>query len=79
MSRTVIFITLFTGLFFIDNAYAIAPEKHQFVTRTAMSAYKTCTSQLGVIDSLSEGIDSIAEASQLEDEFPLITRYFNWH
>ena len=73
-------ITMMLGVFcFIGNAYAISPENHRPVTRAAISAYKSCLEQLAVEDTLSEGSEAIVEFSKLEDESPLIKRYFNWH
>lgn len=77
--RIVVITIVITGYWFTGNAYAISPENHRPVTRAAIGAYKTCTELLGVMDSLTEGIDTIVESSKLEDESPLIKRYFNWH
>lgn len=79
MRRTVVFIMFLIGHFLTGNAYAISPDNHQLVTKVAMIAYKNCTIQLGIMDSLTEGLDTIVELSGLEDESPLIKRYFNWH
>ena len=77
--RAAVFTMVVTGYGFIGNAHAISPENHRPVTRVAISAYKACTEQLAVKDTLSEGIEAIVEFSKLEDESPLIKRYFNWH
>lgn len=77
--RTVIFSLVTSGYIFIGNAHAISPENHRPVTRAAFSAYKTCIQQPGLKDTLAEGVDAIVESSKLEDESPLIKRYFNWH
>lgn len=77
--RKVIFTSVFSVYCFIGNVYAISPENHRPVTRAAISAYKSCLEQLAVEDSLSQGTEAIIEFSKLEDESPLIKRYFNWH
>lgn len=82
MSHKNYFLTLsiaFSACCFSGNAYAISPENHRPVTRAAISAYKSCLEQLAVEDTLSEGSEAIVEFSKLEDESPLIKRYFNWH
>ena len=59
--------------------YAIHPDKHMVVTRLAFSQYRDCLRTLSVEDTLSEGIEPVAEYSGLEDLSPLLERFFNWH
>jgi len=63
----------------IGNVYAISKEKHQSVTDMAIKAYTSCIKERGVEDTLIDGTKLIVEATKLEDESPLMQRYFNWH
>jgi len=79
MIKTAILFMVWIAQLYSADAFAISPENHKPVTRMAMNVYKSCTDQLGINDTLTEGIDDIVEFSGLEDESPLIDRYFNWH
>lgn len=77
--KIVIFSVILMCCCFLGIAYAISPENHRSVTRIAIKEYRACTEQLRVQDSLSEGKRDIENFTKLEDESPLIKRFFNWH
>jgi len=74
-------ISLFSGLILLtaDFASAISKDKHQLVTRHAIDVYSQCISYLGVENHLDEKAELISIGSKIEDESPLLQRYFNWH
>ena len=79
MNTKAIFILLTIAYVFNVNSYAISKDIHESVTQKAIVAYQDCTKQLGVNDSLTDGVITIAKATKWEDEWPLLSRYFNWH
>jgi hypothetical protein len=80
MNRAGIIFVLFAGQFInISTAHAINKETHESVTTLAIKTYQDCTKQLKVKDTLTKGKGIIVESTRLEDESPLIKRYFNWH
>ena len=61
------------------SAHAMHPDKHAVITRLAFAEYRDCLRALSVEDTLSPGVEAVAEYSGLEDISPLLERFLNWH
>ncbi|MDH5185320.1 MAG: hypothetical protein OEX12_15690 [Gammaproteobacteria bacterium] len=75
MRAAIVLLLLFTT----KISYAISVENHQYVSQVAIRSYQQCLSKLKMQDHLQQGEAAIAQYAPLEDQSPILDRYFNWH